>query len=97
MDLPCLPISRLAKLQSITVTNTLGNSDSPSPADDSRNGPSGDGHDVTSMKTGSFVGDMIAEGLLIWSGKPLLLKLAAEFEAWSKLKDEGADASVDRS
>ncbi|THU79701.1 hypothetical protein K435DRAFT_520817 [Dendrothele bispora CBS 962.96] len=52
---------------------------------------------VTSMKTGSFVGDMIAEGLLIWSGKPLLLKLAAEFEAWSKLKDEGADASVDRS
>ncbi|THV06974.1 hypothetical protein K435DRAFT_789065 [Dendrothele bispora CBS 962.96] len=50
---------------------------------------------VTSMKMGSFFGDMIAEGLLIRSGKPLLLKLAAEFEAWLKLKDEGADANVD--
>ncbi|THU88792.1 hypothetical protein K435DRAFT_969354 [Dendrothele bispora CBS 962.96] len=46
---------------------------------------------VTSMKMGSFVGDVIAKELLIQSEKPLLLELEAEVEAG----DEGADVDTD--
>ncbi|THV02936.1 hypothetical protein K435DRAFT_917444 [Dendrothele bispora CBS 962.96] len=46
---------------------------------------------VTSMKMGSFVGDVIAKELLIQSEKPLLLELETEVEA----EDEGADVDTD--
>ncbi|THU96681.1 hypothetical protein K435DRAFT_663992, partial [Dendrothele bispora CBS 962.96] len=45
---------------------------------------------VTSMKMGSFVGDVIAKELLIQSEKPLLLELEAEVE----VEDEGENVDM---
>ncbi|THU83134.1 hypothetical protein K435DRAFT_844155, partial [Dendrothele bispora CBS 962.96] len=46
---------------------------------------------VTSMKMGSFIGDIIAKELLVQSEKPLLLELETEVEA----EAEGADVHAE--